>query len=71
MEYDILYIESDDDPEVAEYEPAGEDTYLRVTPAGKTVGALIFDYSTKNEEWLNEVLPNELFEHLKKEWIKI
>lgn len=66
IDYDILYMESDN-PGVAEYEPITDDVYVRVTLDGKKIGALIFDYSQKNKEWLNEVLPAELFERLKRD----
>ena len=65
IDYDILYIESDN-PGVAEYEPITDDVYVRVTPDGKKIGALIFDYSQKDKAWLNEVLPTELFERVKR-----
>ena len=65
IDYDILYIESDN-PGVAEYEPITDDVYVRVTSDGKKIGALIFDYSQKDKAWLNEVLPTELFERVKR-----
>ena len=65
FDYDILYVESDN-PGVAEYEPITDDVYVRVTPDGKKIGALIFDYSQKDKAWLNEVLPTELFERVKR-----
>jgi uncharacterized protein YuzE len=67
FDYDILYIESDK-PEPVEYEPISDDVCVGITSDGRTVCALVFDYSQKNKEWLGAVLPDELSEKLKCGW---
>lgn len=65
-DFDVLYIEPPF-PEVAQYDMISDDVYLRKSIVGeRIIGALIFDYSTKELKMLEELLPTELSERLPK-----